>query len=95
MAEKRQSSLLVWLKDAPFPKTARVSEVRDNETSNEECNVEEADYSTSGVVWRIQTLKHSGGVWLRQTTSGDSMSEADEAETTEACKTQTAVLRLL
>ena len=47
MVEKRQSSLLAWLKDAPFPKTARVSEVRDNETSNEECDVEEADYSTS------------------------------------------------
>ena len=47
MVEKRQPSLLAWLKDAPFPKTARVSEVRDNETNNEECDVEEADYSTS------------------------------------------------
>ena len=47
MAEKRQSSLLAWLKDGPFPKMARVSEVRDNETDNEECDVEEADYSTS------------------------------------------------
>ena len=26
---------------------ARVSEVRDNETNNEECDVEKADYSTS------------------------------------------------
>ena len=47
MAEKRQSSLLAWLKDALFPKTAKVSKVRDIETDNEECDVEEADYSTS------------------------------------------------
>ena len=53
-----------WLKDAPFPKTARVSKVRDNETNNEECDVEEADYQYS--------------------TSDDSMSEADEAETIES-----------
>ena len=40
-------SLHVWLKDAPFTKTARVSEVRDNETDNKEHYVEEADYSIS------------------------------------------------
>lgn len=27
MAEKRESSLLAWLKDVPYPKTARMSEV--------------------------------------------------------------------
>ena len=48
MAEKRQSSLLAWLKDVPSPKMARVGKVRDNEADNEECrDVEEADYSTS------------------------------------------------
>ena len=45
MAEKRQSSLRVWLKDAPFTKTAGASEVRDNETNNEDHYVEGADYS--------------------------------------------------
>ena len=47
MTKKRQSSLLAWLKDSLFPNTAKVSKVRDNETDNEECGVEEADYSTS------------------------------------------------
>ena len=45
MAEKRQSSLHVWLKDALFTETAGVSEVRDNETNNKDHYVEEADYS--------------------------------------------------
>ena len=39
-----------------------MSEVRDNETNNEECDIEKADCSTSD----------------------DSMSEADEADTTES-----------
>ena len=48
MADKKQSSLLAWLKDAPSPKTARVGKVRDNEADIEECrDVEEADYFTS------------------------------------------------
>ena len=41
------SSLLVWLKDTPFSKTARVSEMKDNETDKKEHNVEKADYSIS------------------------------------------------
>ena len=45
MAEKGQSSVHIWLKDAPFTKTAGVSEVRDNETNNKDHYVEKADYS--------------------------------------------------
>ena len=46
MAGKRQSSLFVWLKDVPSTKTARVSEISDNETENEEHDVVE-DYFIS------------------------------------------------
>ena len=36
IAEKRQYSLFIWLKDVLSPKTARVSKMRTNETGNEE-----------------------------------------------------------
>ena len=53
MAEKRQSCLLVWLKDVPSPKTAWVSDMRENETGNEEYEKEYSvdeldDYFASG-----------------------------------------------
>ena len=67
MAEKRQSSLFVWLKDVPSPKTAKVSEVRANETGNEEHEEEHG-------------VDELGDYFV----SGDSMSEADEAEITES-----------
>ena len=67
MAEKRQSSLFVWLKDVLSPKTAKVSEVRANETGNEEHKEE-----------------HGVDELDDYFVSGDSMSEADEAEITES-----------
>ena len=44
-------SLLVWLKWtlATFSMTARVSEVKDNETDNKEHNVKETDYCDDGI----------------------------------------------
>ena len=67
MVEKRQSSLFVWLKDVPSPKTVRVSKARANESGNkeheEEHDVDEVD---------------------NHFVSGDSMSEAYQAEITES-----------
>ena len=72
MAEKRQSCMFLWLKDVPFPKTARVTEVRENETGNEEY---EEEYS-------VDELDDYFA-------SGESMSEANEAEIIKAFKMPT------
>ena len=54
MAEKRQSSLFVQLKDVPSPETARISKLRVNKTRNGEHEEENSiddevdDYFVSG-----------------------------------------------